>query len=206
MTHEPTHPTSQLDVDRANRPGERPEAKIVRTSRRSLKLAAAWLFLAVVTAASAAALTCLTAVQASTLTAAVFGATLAFDRLWLLAAAAGLLGGSVRGVFMLIVENYAFEYRYRTCNSSEWAIEMLGLETIDDDFDPLINWWAYLLKPVMGMGFGFFFGLLQLLGLIPFLKSLNTDRPDVSVAVVAALAGLLTEEALGKLKKFFARE
>jgi hypothetical protein len=136
----------------------------------------------------------------------VFGATLAFDRLWLLAAAAGLLGGSVRGVFMLIVENYAFEYRCRTCHSSEWAIEMLGLETVDDDFDPLTNWWAYLLKPLMGMGFGFVFGLLQLLGLIPFLKSLEGNRPDVSVVVVAALAGLLTEEALRKLRRLFAKD
>jgi hypothetical protein len=81
---------------------------------------------------------------------------------------------------------------------------MLGPETIDDDFDPLTNWWAYLLKPVMGMGLGFFFGLLQLLGLIPFLKTIDANTPDVSVAVVAALAGLLTEEAVGYLRRLFA--
>jgi hypothetical protein len=173
---------------------------------RSVWLMAIGVGLAALTFLSVTALAHLAAVKPPEISIMLMAAPVAFDRSWVLAAFAGLLGGSVRAVFMLIVENYAFAYRSRTGKTSEWSLRMLSqrgsLRTIDDDFDPLTNWWAYLLKPALGLGFGFLFGLLQLVGLIPFLNSASTN-PDVAVVVVGVLAGILTEEAISKLQDIF---
>jgi hypothetical protein len=183
-----------------------PSATVVNNRWRPLKLVVSWLWLATLTVAAAVTLAFLGAVDTAPGGTVIIGATARLNRLWLLAAVGGLLGGSIRGVFMLIVENYAFEHRRRTGITSEWAHKILaercGLKTVDDKLDPLTNWWAYPLKPIMGMGFGFVFGLLQLLGLIPFLAP-NGSSADTAVVVVSSLAGILTEEALSKLQGLF---
>jgi len=72
-----------------------------------------------------------------------------------------------------------------------------------DDFDPMFVWYLYATKPLTGAVFGFLFGLLQRLGLVPFLAHTAESERVGGVVVVAALAGLLSETVNEKLYTAF---
>jgi hypothetical protein len=194
-------------------PGTGKKGELQRASGRWWKLALTCLVLVMLLLGSAVWLALLATPKPSNDTTNVLGLQLTVNRIWLLAAVAGLLGGSIRGLFILSLDTYAFEYRFHAKKHSRWARRVLG-NAFEDDFDPLHNWWPYALEPVLGMGLGFLFGLLQLVGLIPFLGSIGPDnrpgetsdgssRLDAAVAVVAILAGILTEDAVSWVKRIF---
>lgn len=120
-------------------------------------------------------------------------------RPWLLAALGGILGGSTRALYAFLTEICLFEMTRQGHPPVDTAHPVSG-DPLRSNFDYLSVWYLYLIKVFVGGGLGFIFALLQEYGLIPFLTDNQTSREAFGIVLVAGLAGIFAEDAVGTFR------
>lgn len=125
------------------------------------------------------------------------------SRIWLAASLGGVLGGSARGLYSFLFENWAFHYRQTTGESSPCMRYVWETQELEDDMDPLVCWYLYLIKPAAGATLGFLFAVGVELGLITLggVESSADTKAVLRAIGAGGFAGLFMENAMHWLRR-----
>jgi hypothetical protein len=117
----------------------------------------------------------------------------------LVAGLGGLIGGLARTLNFFSFDFYAFNHRFRTLESSQWALSVRP--KLDDRFDPLWVWYLWCLQPAVGAMVGLVSALAIELGLIS-LGAGEAGKADINLRllVLGGIGGSFSESIFERIR------